>query len=262
MISEKHRLAGEKISEIITWLNRINQLSILPKLVLDIDETIFINFHKHWLVWKKWIEEQRFPMEELSLNSHSYIPVYDFADFCAQGGSMVYQQFFKDPQVFVRYNNENMMDPEFNRDLQPVSNIGEVMAYLQPLVEAYLTARPESMKQVSVEELAKHQLPESDRVICAGGSGVYLSPQGPKIEELQKIQAQHPGQKIILIDDSTTTFQAIQDLSDPNLQAILFNGAGTPKNVYSEAKDWLDVLLFLTKDLECLRSKILLQLLG
>ena len=262
MISEKHQLAGERINQIIAWLSQIEQLSVLPILVLDIDETIFINFHKHWLVWKKWIEEQRFPQEELNLDGHQYIPVYDFADFCAQGGSMVYQQFFKNPEVFVRYNNENMMDPEFNRDLQIVNNISEVIKYLKPLVKAYLTARPESMKEVSVAELSKHALPQSDRVICAGGRGVYLSPQGPKIAELRKLQAQYPGQKIILIDDSTTTYEAINKLNDPNLQAILFSGAGTPKTDYAEAKDWLDILMILVKDLEWLRSKVLLQLLA
>jgi len=262
MIAERSNLAGETIEKIIQWLDKIGLSSNLPILVLDVDETIFINYHKHWLTWKNWIEGKKFPTEELNLSDDNYLPVISFADFCASGGSMVYRNFFKTDELFNRYNNENVMDPEFNRNLQPVGNVLEAVKVLNSLIQYYLTARAKTVKELTAEELAKYNFPHAREVICAGEEGAYLEPHGFKIEELRKLQLQHPGKKLILIDDSVSTCQAINELNDPNLEAILFSGAATPKAKYPLAKNWEDIIDYMLRDLELLRSRILLQLLG
>jgi hypothetical protein len=174
---------------------------------------------KHYSVWEEWINEKKW-----GENTPELIAL---TDFIKSGGSKSYLAHFIDnPDLsetdFYLANSANVLDPEFNRDMQLVPSAKEILDSFSELVAFYLTARPENMKEVTIEELRKNSFPNPEKVICAPEPGHYSQPADFKIAELKRIQ-QETGQLVILIDDSSLTCKAVEDLGDPQIQAFRIN---------------------------------------
>ena len=245
-------------TEIETYLNVLSSpegKKLRPILVLDVDDTIFECMLKHYSVWKQWISEKKWGENTPKLIA--------FTNFLKSGGSKSYLQHFIDnPELteadFHQANSGNIVDPNFNKNMGLAPKSKEALDPFSELVGFYLTARPENMEEVTVEELRKHGFPNPDNIICAPELGAYDQPADFKIRELQRIQKE-TGQLVILIDDSHSTCKAVEALGNPQIKAFRIDIYGDCRDELKEQNTWLMAGEFIRRYLQLAADSFLSQ---
>lgn len=209
-----------------------------PKLIVDVDETIFNSVEQHWRyltqllpAFFQWDKER--------------MPSYD-AVCLANGTHGAYKAAMPHPGSYDDYlflNQCMRFNVAFNSGQKMIEGAKEALEALAPQVLLYFTTRPESIAELTRRELIEHGFP--DREVIARPDVVPFDKTSMwKILHLACLSHLHKC-PVTMVDDSITTHRMIEALRMPHIQSLLVKGPMTPKS-HVDAMDWDQIVhLFL-----------------
>ncbi len=206
------------------------------KFVLDVDETLFNSVYQHWVFLTKLLplyfnwDPARMPSYEEVCRANG-----THAAYIAAAPTM---DHYKSDYGFL--NQEMRFNKTFNSNQALIEGALEALNVLAPQVLLYLTTRPVSLSNLTHDELVRAGYP--DRSVIARPDEVPLNKTSMwKILHLAEISYRNKC-SVVMVDDSVTTHQMIEDLGLPHIQSILINGPMTPDN-HPKARSWQEVIL-------------------
>lgn len=181
-------------------------------IVSDVDQVIFDCVRRHY----EWLTEHG------QQNGWKDLP--SFEDVLQKGGT---HGSYGHYEGYWEKNTEMLADPDFNTDLEPIDRALEALELLQSSLALYLTTRPEDIQDLTQAELKKYGFPE--KPVLARPIDIPLADTTPWKMSVLIEMAKEVDAIIIMIDDSLSLHQALNELNHPQIKSILFDGTITPK---------------------------------
>ncbi len=199
-------------------MNPCKELSV----VSDVDETLVNSIARH--------------VERLTIagQQHSWpkIPTYD--EVIRAGET---HNAYKHIPEYPALNEQMRFDREFNAGLEPISGAIDAIPFLNVTLRAYLTTRPQSLAQLTADELGTLGFPDR-QVICRPNSVDLSRTEEWKLWILMQL-AQEVGGRVVMVDDNPKMHRKIQSAQIRGIESILFAGPITPPNI--GAKNWKQI---------------------
>ena len=175
------------------------------KIITDIDEVLFNSVKKH-------VAELAKAGEVLGWQS---MPTYE--QVCSLGGT--HKAYAGYPE-YEALNGQMTANYEFNQGLEIIEGAKEGLTALQNKLQFYLTTRPQTVEEITKEELKRAGFPEKP-VVCR--------PENidrRQTTDWKKTILEQQGDDIVMIDDSVSLHEALKGTP---VQSILFAGPITPR---------------------------------
>lgn len=181
------------------------------KIAQDVDECIFNSVKKHNIELNALYQGEGI----------AELPTY--AEVCDAGGT--HGAYANYPNYWEI--NEEMRNAEwFNRGQELIPGARSALNLLEGMLAIYLTTRPETLTEVTREELLENGLPDRE-VVCRPLAIPLKHTSEWKLDVLRSLVKQ--GGKAIMIDDSKSMNTTIKENGDPQIESILFAGPMTAK---------------------------------
>jgi len=190
-------------------------------IISDVDDVLVDSLRAHHAAAERQAQDRGWEVPGIKL-------------FCQAGGTVILENL----PGFLEYHQQNLLSPEFNTSLEPLADALSARDFLAATLALYLTARPNSLNEVTRKHLIGLGFP--DRPVIGRPDSVSMENTAPwKYAELAAIAEglnRHNGPdrqgltRIIFVDDSYKTVQFVNDKGHPLINAYTYEGLGTPQH--------------------------------